>query len=883
MATKRETKKRRTSKKKNSNQNFFQRHWQNFKKYPLWKKILEVFLLMLLTFSLLGGIIFGCLAYKYQKDLTEINPNTFYTAKASTNVYDRNDNYIGALSLNRIRWTDLKDENGNSLVSQQYLDGLIATEDANFYSHGGVDYLGMAKAAVSTILSDNDRGGSTITMQLAKNVYMQDWVTPNEEGYDRRSQDKIGYKITQMLYAHGIERKFSKEQILENYVNVVGFGNAGYGIVNASNYFYGKAPNELTLAESATLAGMSQLPGQYNPYTNPEGTTERRNAVLGRMLKEKYITQEEYDAAINEPIDATLVSNETRPVSNEEKYQGYLDVVYQEFLKIVDPNGDNNFDVNLAGMDIYINMDADIQIGLYDIINSDDPSLYEDELIQTGAVIMDSQTGEVLAIGNGRNGHGGYFGTNFAYNYLRQPGSTSKPIVDAGPAIEYLNWSTAHPVDDKAVSYDGGPDVGNADGKFLGWMTLQESLAKSRNTTALQTFKEVSNEVGIDKIYDFVTGLGFDQIKKEDFNQAYSIGGWQYGTTPYQLAGAYGAFGNGGVYNTPHTIDHIQVNPDSQYFEKFGAEIKPEIRSERVMKESTAFMVSEMLLSTHNEASGYAPIVESMPTLSVKTGTSDWGEAGTQYGIPSGAQRDKWVAGFNANITMVTWNGYENKDEQTGHFIAYNSVYDKNNYKAIGNMVARTADAKYVSGGRLTQPENVEAKSAHVVNGEIVAGGKTHYFIKDSNDLSVEEQNPETVTDLNISPDTSANAANMSWKYPKDNHDGVTFIIQADGKEIGRTTETSFIISYKDLSSKVGCKDKYTINVISAKLIEGKEVQSSASEGKVLNFGNTNWCVPVQSSPPNNNNSNNNQQEEEDDDEKTRTRNVADILRRYRY
>ena len=452
-----------------------------------------------------------------------------------------------------------------------------------------------------------------------------------------------------MLYAHQIERNFNKDQILENYINVIGFGNAGYGIVNASSYYYGKTPSELTLPEAALLAGMSQLPGIYNPYTNPEETLKRRNVVLQRMLEERKISKEDYQNAINTPIDAGLMNDDNRPVSDFNKCQGYLDIVYREFLDVVNKNNSDSFDINTVGMDIYTSMDRKLQEGIYDILNSNQANLFPDKFLQAGVVLMDSKTGEVLAVGSGRNGQQGFFGTNYAYNYNRQPGSTSKPIVAAGPAIEYLDWSSAHPLQDKPTSYDGGPEVHNADGKYLGWISLRESLGKSRNTTALETFKTVAKEKGVNSIYNFVTNLGFTQIKKDDFNQAYAIGGWQYGTTPYQLAGAYGAFGNGGIYNTPHTIKKITISPDSKYYEQYQGEITPHIVTKRVMKESTAFIMSEMLKSSNPDARGYAPYSPSMPELSVKTGTSDWGEAGKVYGIPNAAQRDKWVAGFNNN------------------------------------------------------------------------------------------------------------------------------------------------------------------------------------------------------------------------------------------
>lgn len=826
-------------------------------KGKVWQRIVKWFLLVLFIFALFGSIVVGAVVAKYKKGLAPVNHNTFYTAKASTNVFDRKGEYVGSLSLNNIRWIDLKDKDGNLAVSDKYLEGIIATEDKNFLSHGGVDYGGMVKATVSTVFSSNDRGGSSITMQLAKILYMQDWITPNEEGVDRRSEDKVGYKVTQMLYAHEIEGQFNKGQILENYINVVGFGNAGYGIVNAANYFYGKAPNQLDLNEAATLAGMSQLPAVYNPYDNPDATTERRNIVIDRMVAEKYISKEEGEATKALPINNTLVDPGSRPISNQEKVQGYLDVVYREFLEIIDPNKSGEFDVNTAGMNIYTNMDVGLQIGLYDILNSNNPNLFEDELIQTGVVLMDSNNGEVLAIGNGRNEHKGFLGTNFAYNYNRQPGSTAKPIVDAGPAIEYLDWSSAHPLEDKSITYDGGPEVHNADGKYLGWLTLGESLGKSRNTTALETFKQVSAAKGIDSIYNFVTGLGFDQINKDDFNQAYAIGGWQYGTTPYQLAGAYAAFGNGGVYNTPHTVNHIDIQPESIYYEKLGANVTPQVESKRVMKESTSYIMSQMLKSDQPYAKGYAPYSPAMPSLSVKTGTSDWGDSGAQYKIPKAAQRDKWVAGFNNNIALVTWTGYTQEHEKTGHFIQFNSEYEKNCYKAIVEMVAKTADKDILSNGALQKPENVIEKEAHVSEGKIVAGGSPNYFIKDSEDDNGlhPAEDAKTPIDLSISVDATNKKLSITWNYPEENKDGLEYIIYVDGKEVKRTTDLKVELTYDELVASGGCKSSYEITVGASRKTKDKdgneqENVSPPTASRTVDFGSDEFCKTPATKPP---------------------------------
>ena len=814
---------------------------KNKKKKMSRRKKLSIFFITILVLAMIAISIIGMIIFQNKKNVnTEVNASTFYTAKGATAVYDKDDKYIASLSLNNIRWTDIVDEKGEVLVSQDYLEGLIATEDKNFESHNGVDYPGMVKATISTLFTDNRRGGSSITMQTAKLVYMADWTKyDSETGIDRRSEDPIGYKVTQMLYAHEVEKNFSKEEILENYVNVVCFGSAGCGIKNASEYYYGKKPADLLLTGSATLAGMSQLPGIYNPYENPEGTKERRDIVLVRMLDEEYITQEEYEVAIAESIDATLIKNDNREIKNEDKYDGYLDVVYQEFLSLVDPNGDGQFDMDTAGMDIYTNMDSFAQETVYDVINSKDEKLFQDDVIQTGVSLQENGTGNILAIGNGRDDHGGFLGTNYAYNYQRQPGSAAKGVLSIAPAVEHLDWSSGHAVDDKEIFYDnGGPEVNNWNNKYLGVIPLRESIARSINTTALQSFKDATAAIGFGGMYDYAKSLGFKSIEKDTFNQSYAIGGWSKGTTPIEMAGAYATFGNKGEFIEPHTIDRISVQKSSPYFQEFGEEIKKEYASTKVVGEDTAFIMHDILDPSEKGALASEARVSGLD-LGIKGGTSDWGDHGLQYGIPAVSQRDKWVVGFDANLTLATWTGYTQEYEKEGKYIALGSRYDMHTFKEI---MTRLKEGKpELFSEKMVQPSNVVAKKASIKNDKLVedAKGKTYYFISGSeDDKNLKSEIVDAPSNLTIKKNPESENVSLSWSYTADDLKGISWVVKVDGKEIKTIAKTSVVLTYDEIVKLSGCKSSYNITV-STKV---DEMISKPTENYLIDFKSDDFC-----------------------------------------
>ncbi len=667
--------------------------------------------------------------YLYTK---RVNDNNFWASKNTTHILDRDENLINVYGQN-IEYVELDD------ISQYYLDALIATEDSEFYNHRGVDFKGMARAFYQTFFTEESSGGSTLTMQLAKELFLSPKPKVDKEGNLLFNEDgtiqqqypyknKIGYKIQQIIYAWKIETKYSKEEILENYVNLINFGGT-QGIQNASQYYFGVNADNLTLSQGAMLAGLTQAPfGDNNPYENLEQSTKRRNVVLKRMYDEEYITKEEYEDAKEDKIEDTLLDqNENNSLEKYEISRAYVDVVELELKELFG----QDFDLSTANMTVYTSLDSSLQEETYKTINNHYGNIgYLDDVLQAGSATIDSQNGEVLAIGGGRK-QDSPTQKNYGALYQRQPGSTSKPIVDYGPAIEYLNWSTSHQLVDQPVNYTGGPAVENAYRTYYGPMSIQQGLSISSNTIALQTFQQTRDAVGLDPIISFVEGLGITDVDPKTFNEAYSIGGWDHGTTPLELSGAYAAFANGGTYNKPHTIRRIEISKASPYYEDFGESYEYEYESHKAMLDSTAYMVSMMLNPKLSYSISKELYVDGLGEQSVKTGTSNWAE--NSYGIPEGGPRDKWVAGYNADVTTVIWTGYDGEAEEKGYYFNDYGLWSYDLYVNIMKIIVNDP-SEYLHDNKFEKPDDVYSR---------VIGADTYYYKSDSpefNDVIKAEQ-----------------------------------------------------------------------------------------------------------------------------------------------
>ena len=591
------------------------------KKRRLLKWIFNFILLMTLL-VLIAAIIFSIYIVINAPDF---DPDNLYRAESSI-IYDRDGNQIAKIGLEKRKKVSYDD------LPQVLIDAIIATEDSRYYQHNGFDLPRFTRAAVGQVVNKitghgNAGGGSTISMQVVKNNF-----TDTEQTVTRKFTDIY-------IAIFKLEKNYSKEEILEYYVNTPFLGNSSYGVEQACQSYFGKSVSDINLSEAAIIAGLFQAPSAYDPYRYPEATAERRDTVLYLMVRHGYITKEEADLASSIPVESLLRSS--NPEGGANPYQSFIDIVLDE---VEEKTGKSPY---TTGMKIYSTLNMQKQNVLNDIMNGKTWD-WKDEYIQAGVGVVDTQTGEILAIGGGRNRNGERM-FNFATMINKQIGSTAKPIFDYGPAIEYNNFCESTPFLDDTYTYSSGARLKNWDGRYEGVITLKRALAESRNIPAVKAFQAVDNE----KIKEFALNLGMTpEIDSEGrLHEAHALGAFN-GTNPVQLAGAYAAFGNGGYYTKPYSVSKIE------YIDS-GKTVNLKNQKKRVMSEATAYMITDVLLYAVESYYNIGGTVSGV-RLAAKTGTTNYtDETLNAYGFPYSAINDLWSAGYTPEITVALWYGYD--------------------------------------------------------------------------------------------------------------------------------------------------------------------------------------------------------------------------------
>ncbi|EJR31104.1 transglycosylase domain-containing protein, partial [Bacillus mycoides] len=569
-------------------------------------------------------------------------------------------------------------------------NAFLATEDARFYEHSGVDFKGTARAVLVSLKGDyGSQGGSTITQQVIKNYFL--------------SMEKTSKRKVQEIYlAYKLEQQYSKHEILEMYLNKINLGNRSYGIATAAQNYYGKELKDLTLPEVAMLAGLPKAPNNYDPAKkeNVQRATERRNVVLELMNRHGYITKEEMEKASQVKVtDGLKSATELQAMP----YPAFMDAVVKEVEKeLPDAN------IGSDGLEIYTTLDSKAQDFADKLLNENIIN-YPNEKFQGAFTFMDTKTGEVRAIGSGRGENKAVFkGHNIAIELNRSAGSTMKPIFDYAPAIEYLKWATYHQIDDSPFKYSTGQEVRNADRKHLGPITMRDALKTSRNIPAIK----IAKEIGINKSKAFSEKLGI--IFNVAPTESTAIGTNE--ASPTEIAGAYAAFGNDGKYTKPHFVKKV-VYPDgkSKSFEQ-----KPK----RVMKDSTAYMITDMLRTFVSSGLGTAANIDSLDVAG-KTGTTNYSlEQIAQYNLPESATRDSWFAGYTPQYTMAVWTGYI-KDSKDDYISSKNTkisqlifkemmskmATDKSQFKMPNSVVQEGSELRIKGEKRDSSPNTTEKPS----------------------------------------------------------------------------------------------------------------------------------------------------------------------------
>ncbi|WP_341323050.1 PBP1A family penicillin-binding protein [Solibacillus sp. FSL H8-0523] len=583
----------------------------------------------LLTIVLLGvlGLASGAALFGYYVSNAPELDEELLKDPVSSEFYDVNGELFATIGAQTRQYVKYED------IPQQMIDAITATEDVRFFEHFGLDVWRLGGAVIANLRDGyGAQGASTITQQVVKNSFFT-----NEKKLERKAQEA--------WLAIQLERNYSKEEIFEMYFNKVLMSGRVYGFGTAAKEFYGKELSELTLAESAQLAGMPQSPNNFNPYKKPDRAEKRRNIVLSLMVQHGKITEAKAKEAKAEDIVAGLIPEEQRVANLETKYPAFLDVALSE----LEENGDG--DLLAEGIKVYTTLDPQAQTIVENMMNND--SNFPTENIQAGVAVLDTQTGEIRAIGGGRN-YTGEFNYNHAYDLqTRSPGSTIKPLIDYGPAIEYLNWSTGETLVDEPMNYTGSKQViTNWDSKYLGAMTAREALYASRNIPAVKTFKEV----GVDRAKKFIANLG---IETDNLVESDAIGGGHVTMSPVQMAASYAAFGNNGTYHDAHSITKI-VFRDGKTSKSYKSE--PTL----AMSDYTAYMVTDILrdvVSNKRNASAPRAAVAGVD-IAGKTGTTNYSsDEFSKYNLKSGSVPDSWFAGYSTNYSIAIWGGYTKRQD----------------------------------------------------------------------------------------------------------------------------------------------------------------------------------------------------------------------------
>lgn len=577
-----------------------------------YKWLAFVFLsLFLLTALLLVGFIGITLAKNY-----EIDESKLVMDETST-IYDQEGNEITKLFQQNRETVPIED------IPEQVKNAFIAVEDKRFYEHQGIDFRSIARALYRDIVArDIVEGGSTITQQLAKNVFLT---------HDRT----IMRKTEEVLIAINLEQRYSKDEILEMYLNYIYFGEGAYGIQAASQTYFGKDVDELELAEIATLAALPKAPSHYSPLDeeNKERSEERRRTVLALMEEQGMISAEEREEAANAELELNTQGTSENPALNT-----YVDMVLKE---AEEKYGISRDEMYTGGYDVYTALDVNIQETMYEAFDPDSewadelfPAPGEKEVVQGSMVMMDHQSGAVVAIMGGRDYERGNL--NWATTDARDAGSSFKPISVYAPALE-AGWEPYDMLVDQEITYGGGYTPQNIDGVYRGQVTMIEALARSINAPAVWLLNEIGVQTGI----SYAKAFGF-----EPYDDRLGIALGNIGASSLGMAKAFSAFANQGIMLEPYFIERIENNRGDTIAEH-------EEEYTQVVSTQTAWYMTEMLQRVvENGTGGNARFNH---PVAGKTGTVQLD------GLPG--NKDVWFVGYTPYYTAAVWMGFEHPDE----------------------------------------------------------------------------------------------------------------------------------------------------------------------------------------------------------------------------
>ena len=548
-------------------------------------------------------------------------------APQPTIIYDQNGDIASKISNSNIEGVRINQ------IPDEVINAVISTEDQRFYKHNGINYLGIMRAFFqNTISGEVVAGGSTITQQLAKNVFLT-----HERTYTR--------KVKELILTKKIERTYSKDEIIEGYLNQIYFGEGAWGIQNAAGTYFGKDVSELTLGESAMLAGIIKAPSALSPIKHIDKAIERRNIVLTLMENEGYIDQSDVEKARNEKI---VLKDKEKEDEYKGKYPYYVDHIIEEAIQKYDLTEN---EVLSGGLHIYTELNPTIQNGVEEVYKNDNlfPQSQSDQLIQSGGIFINPETGGISALVGGRGEHT-FRGFNHATQLIRQPGSTMKPLAVYTPALE-KGYDAFDLLEDQPLNLDGY-QPNNYDKQFRGQVTMYEAVIHSYNVPAVWLLNKIGLQEGIEAVERF--GI---PLEEEDHTLGIALGGMSKGTSPLKMAQAYSAFANNGIMIEAHAIQRI---------EDANGEVLGEWQNKttKVTEPEVAQKITYMLKGVVEEGTGINAQVNGIE-IAGKTGTTQ-----LPFENEAGA-KDHWFVGYTPELVGAVWLGYDQTDQD--HYLPSSS------------------------------------------------------------------------------------------------------------------------------------------------------------------------------------------------------------------
>lgn len=596
------------------------RFWEMFVQFWKRKHLTQIFLLIILVVFLITISYFGWLASRANvQSLKE-------GLSQPTIIYDKDGDIASNVAPNRLSGISIKD------VPKYVPNAVVAIEDERFYQHGGFDIRGIARAFFGNLFAGRvTAGGSTLTQQLAKNALLSP-----ERTYKRKAEE--------LFLSVKLEKVYTKDEILQMYLNQVYFGSGAWGIGNAAKKYFGKNIQDISISEAALLAGLLHSPNYLDPYNNFDLAIKRRNVVLGKMKELGMITNSQYKSAVKEKI--TLHDGGGSVV--DRKYPYYVDAVLNEAIS---KYGLTQDEILTRGYRIYTEMDQNIQAGLEKVYSQNYlfPSNMGGKLVQSGAVLMNPTSGGVRALVGGRGEHV-FRGYNRATQLTTQPGSTMKPLAVYTPALE-KGYNYSSELVDKSISFDGYKPE-NYNHTYLGQVPMYKAVEESLNIPAVWLLNEIGLEKGMDSLKRF--GI---PTEKADKNLAIALGGMSKGISPLQLANAFSTFPNGGTREDSHIITKI-VGPTGNIIAEHKA------KTTKVTSKSVANQMTSMLLNVVETGTGKRAHINGVQ-IAGKTGSTQ-----LPYTDLNGT-KDQWMVGYTSDLVGAVWIGYDQTDRQ--HYLPSNS------------------------------------------------------------------------------------------------------------------------------------------------------------------------------------------------------------------